>query len=322
MGEFRKKQFADFVSGHGLKGRTLLEVGCGQGEYLQLMQGAGAQVVGFENHAPSVQSARQNGLKVHQGFLENSKTQVPGGPFDGFFCLNFLEHIPDLNSFLRAIGTQLKDDGIGLIEVPNLDLILRERLVSEFMTDHLWYFTRDTLRRVLELNGYEVLSCEEVWQNYILSAVVRKRKALAFDQLELLKQKIQASFDSFLDQFPEKSVVVWGAGHQSLATLAMYDLGTRLAFVVDSAPFKQGRFTPATHLEIKSPDVLKNLLKPKVHSPEPGSLAASSSGIRAVIVMGASYSDEIGAILKKDYPWELALAVLRSDGLEVIRGGS
>jgi hypothetical protein len=79
----------------------------------------------------------------------------------------------------------------------------------------------------------------------------------------------------------------------------MHRLGDRLAYVVDSAAFKQDRFTPATHVPVRSPAELK-----------------SDPGIRAVIVMGASYSDEIRRTLRNDYSPALSVAILRPAHLE------
>ena len=103
--------------------------------------------------------------------LENS-------PFDAFFILNFFEHLPNPNSTLQSLYHNLSDDGIGLIEVPNFDMILRNNLFSEFIGDHLFYFTKETLKATLERNGFEVIECEEIWYKYIISAVVKKRKKL------------------------------------------------------------------------------------------------------------------------------------------------
>ena len=47
-------------------------------------------------------------------------------------------------------------------------------------------------------------------------------------------------------------VAVWGASHQALTLLALAR-ATNVAYVVDSAPFKQGRLTPATHLRVVAP---------------------------------------------------------------------
>jgi len=298
MSQFRREQFATFLEEFQLEGARLVEIGCGRGEYLALLQEAGAEVTGLEHSAASVAVCRQGGLNVVEGYVETEDYRIPGAPFDGFCIFNFLEHIPEINPFLAGISHNLVPGGIGLVEVPNFEMMLRERLLSEFMTDHLYYFTKDTLAFTLQTNGFEVLRCREVWHDYIVSAVVRKRAPLSLASFREPLQRVQADLDAFLAKFPDKSVVVWGAGHQALAAISLHQLKDRIGFVVDSAPFKQGRFTPASHLPIKSPEHLQ-----------------SDDRVRAVIVMGAGYSDEIAAVIERDY--QLPMAILRSHGLEV-----
>ena len=48
MRAFREMQFADWVQRHHLSGRKIIELGCGRGEYLALLQATGAQVSGLE----------------------------------------------------------------------------------------------------------------------------------------------------------------------------------------------------------------------------------------------------------------------------------
>ena len=74
---------------------------------------------------------------------------------------------------LRGIHRNLSENGVGLVEVPNFDMMLRERQFAEFMSDHLFYFTTETLTTALSINGFEVLACTEEWHRYVLSAVVR-----------------------------------------------------------------------------------------------------------------------------------------------------
>jgi 2-polyprenyl-3-methyl-5-hydroxy-6-metoxy-1,4-benzoquinol methylase len=299
MADHRRRQFAEFVSLHGLQGRPVIEIGCGNGEYLRWLQAAGAAAHGLENNAAAVDACRQQGLHVQQGFVASAETQIPGGPFDGFLMLSCLEHLPDVNGTLAGIRANLAPSAVGLVEVPNFDMILAEKTVSEFMTDHLLYFTRETLETTLRLNGFEVLDCRPTWHDYILTATVRNRSPLPRESFAAVTAAVRRDIDGFLGRFPPKSVVVWGAGHQALAALAIHELGHRIAYVVDSAPFKQNRLTPATHVPIRSPDHLR-----------------SDRAARAVLVMGASYSDEIARTLRRDYPRDLAVAILRPGGLD------
>ncbi|MCM2267881.1 MAG: methyltransferase domain-containing protein, partial [Elusimicrobiales bacterium] len=176
MGEFRKKQFSAFVKKYKLRGKKVLEPGCGKGEYLRLMAAAGARAYGLEYCAASVQEARRAGLKVTRGFVTGGG--ITGGSFDAFFTMNFLEHLPEPNVFLSGIAANLSPGGVGLVEVPNFDMVIRKKLFSEFIPDHLFYFTSDTLRSLLERNGFQVLSMKSVWHDYILSVEIRKRTSL------------------------------------------------------------------------------------------------------------------------------------------------
>lgn len=297
MREFRAKQFHDFVKVHSLEGKKILEIGCGRGEYLSIMAETGTLAFGLEYGDNAVRECGQHGLKVSRGFIDNESYRIEHAPFDAFFILNFLEHLPEPNEVLRGIYNNLTEGGVGLVEVPNFDMILRESLFSEFMSDHLFYFTKDTLRAVLNLNGFEVLSCSEVWHDYSISAVVKKRAKLDLSAFATRRSQIQKEIDNFIARFPK--VAIWGAGHQAFAIMSMMALGGRIKYVVDSAPFKQGKFTPATHIPIVAPHKLRT---------EP---------VDAIIVMAGSYSDEVVNTLQIDFDQNLQIAILRDFGLEV-----
>lgn len=300
MRGFREAQFADWVHRHGLAGRRVLEIGCGRGEYLALLQAAGLDAQGLEHGMESVRACRAAGLQATRGYLSRRSGTLPGAPFDAFASFNFLEHWPDPVGGLRAMAHNLAAGGVGLVEVPNFDMILRQGLFSEFIADHLLYFTEATLRFTLHRAGFEVLSCRPVWHDYILSAEVRKRAPLDVGLLETRRAAISDALRAFLARFPAGQVAVWGAGHQALAVIALAGIAGGLRYIVDSAPFKQGRFSPASHLPIVAPAAL------------------AADPVRAVIVMAASYSDEVAAILRRDHDPALALAILRDDGLEVV----
>ena len=296
---FRIDQFHALVQKYNLYGKKVLEVGCGKGEYLSLLISTGFDAYGVENAKESVLYCINNHYRVYEGFLGESNLMIKDAPFDAFVCFNFMEHWPDPRSTLSAIRENLSDGAIGLIEVPNFDMILEKGLFSEFIADHLLYFTESTLKYTLQSNGFDVLECSPVWNNYILSAVVRKRSPLNLDFFNRFRIDISEQLHSYINQFPEGKVAVWGAGHQALAVIALANIQDRICYVVDSAPFKQGKYTPASHLPIVSPDEL------------------ISNSVDAVIVMAASYSDEVANTLRLKYPADLEIAILRDYGLEI-----
>jgi len=300
MRNYREKQFADFVSSYSLKDKKILEVGCGRGEYLSVMNSTGADAYGIENDAASVCACKEAGLKVQELFIGSSAVSMDDAPFDAFYILNYLEHLPDIRTVLEGLTRNLTEDATGLIEVPNFDMMLRTGIFSEFISDHIFYFTKDTLSRTLGMNGFEVLRCSEVWHDYILSAEVRKREKPDLSGFELKRTRLRNELQAYISEYGSGRIAIWGAGHQALANISILGLSSEIRYVVDSAPFKQGRYTPATHVRIVPPDTLR------------------TDPVDAVIVMAASYSDEVVSIMKQRYRSVLNIAVLREYGLERI----
>jgi 2-polyprenyl-3-methyl-5-hydroxy-6-metoxy-1,4-benzoquinol methylase len=300
MSQFRKKQFAYFIKKYGLKDKKIVEIGTGTGHYLSIMDSLDVEASGIEYSQESINICQKAGLRVSKDYLDSEDIIIPGGPFDAFFIMSFLEHLPDIKTALAGIANNLKGNGVGIVEVPNFDMILRNNLFSEFIGDHIYYFTEATLRTTLETNGYEVLDCEEVWYNYIISAKVKKREALNLNHFHNTKEKIKQDINQYLSRFSPGKVAIWGAGHQSLAIMSLADLGEKIKYVLDSATFKQGKFTPATHIPIVAPETL------------------DTDPVDAVIVMAASYSDEVAEIIIKNYNPNIQIAILREFGLENI----
>jgi hypothetical protein len=128
--------------------------------------------------------------------------------------------------------------------------------------------------------------------------VVRKRQQLDISEFNKSKSKLVNELNKYISLFEDKKVAIWGASHQAFAVMALANLSGKVKFVVDSAVFKQGKYTPATHIPIVAPETL------------------NSDPVDAVIVMAASYSDEVAMILRRDFDRKMHVAVLRDYGLE------
>lgn len=302
MKEFRSRYFKDFVDKYHLNGKKVIEIGTGKGEFLSLMEQVGVQAFGIEHCKESVEVCSKSGLKVFEGYVGQADYEIPQAPFDGFFIMNFLEHIPEPDVFLQGICNNLAEGAAGLVEVPNTDMILKNFMFSEFMLDHLMYFTKDTLTHLLEQNGFEVLECNSVWHDYCLAAVVRKRTPLDLTEFYKRQNEITGQIHEFIasNAVQGRKTAVWGAGHQALAVMALADLKGKVEFVVDSAVFKQNKYTPGTHIPIVSPEALSE----------------QSSEVGAVLIMAASYSDEVARIVREKYE-DMVIGILRDDGIEI-----
>ena len=284
MKNYRNNQFKEFCDTYKLHKRTILEVGAGQGEYLELFRDIGVEdLYAIENGKENFSALRNKNFNAARKFLGKNFNNPWEKQFDAIVTFNFMEHWPDLKSGLVNIRNLLKNDGVALLEVPNFDYMVKNDVYSEFTIDHVFYFTEQSLRTILSVAGFEIIQIKSIWHDYILSAEVRKRAGSNLNSLRQKKEDDKLGLIEYLRSRTGRTVV-WGAGHQSLSILSMVEAQNYVEFVVDSAPFKQNMFCPGTGLPIYPPDhLLENV-------PE------------TLIIMAAAYSDEVLTTVKDMYP--------------------
>lgn len=319
MVNLRTRQYKHFIDFCHLEGRKLIEAGCGQGEFLSVLTRFPVEAHGIEHRENLVQMAQEKGLSVWRQFAQEGEVLASPdgsvkGPYDGFLSFNYLEHQPDPVSMLRCIADNLTENGVGLITVPSLEYILQCDGYYELIRDHLAYYTFDTLRYTVETAGFEVLE-EKMVNRDTLSVIVRKRNSLKpsksvkktaenLDVSGLIESQntIGAEMNELVGDLEKqgKSLAVWGASHQGFTLASTTKIGEFARYMIDSAPFKQGRYAPASHLPIVSPDHFS-------HAP-----------VDAVLIVAPGYTEEIAAIIKERYGQNIEILALKSNHLERI----
>ena len=302
MRSFRVNQLNDFLKKYKLESGLILEVGCSNGDILEILQELELNFHGIEYRKDYVKNLTDRGFRVFHAYPSDLETSKHIYKYDAFLSFNVLEHATDLKQFLSGIRSLLNPNAIGLIEVPNFNTILSQDMISEFMLEHLTYFTKKTLRHALESTGFEVLEINEVWHNYIISAVVRLRPKLEFTQAQETWKYLRIRVNEFLRSYTKDQVCIWGAGHQSLATISLLGLQERISFIVDRAPSKQGSSAPASGIPIVSPSEL-----------------SASVGISCVVVLGGSYTQEIIKELLENFGAHLRIVTLNGAELVIIQ---
>ena len=301
MVELRRYQYKHLIDSYHLEGKKFIEVGCGQGEFLKVLSEFPVEVHGIEHDPHLVELARAQGLDVTEGFTETEDTRFAGGLYDVFLSFNFLEHQPDPSTMLQAIYRNLEDDAMGLITVPSFEYIMDHNSYYELIRDHLAYYTFETLTPLLERNGFQVEECEVINRD-TLSVIVRKRPQMDTENLlecyVNLKREME-TYMKYLDAW-DKKVAIWGASHQGFTLAATTKLGERARYIIDSAPFKQGKFAPASHLPIVGPD----------HFHE--------HPVDAIIITAPGYTDEIAASIRQKFGTSVEIRAMRSNHLEMV----
>lgn len=322
MTELRRRQYKHMIDTYGLEGKKFIEVGCGRGEFINVLREFPVQVFGMEHKEDLIAIARDSGLCVWREFPETPDQKFIGdptvegseGPYDAFLSFNFLEHQPYPDVMLTAIYNNLVDGGMGLVTVPALEYIVERGNYYELIRDHIAYYSFDALRNLLENNGFKVLE-EEMINRDTISMIVKKmsaeERAAHVAKAAAQEENIVASLikgheivlndiNHLLDDLAaeQKTIALWGASHQGFTLASTTPLCERVSYIIDSAPFKQGRFAPASHLPIVAPD----------HFFE--------HPVDVIMIVAPGYSDEIANVIRTRFGADVRILTLRSERIE------
>lgn len=142
----------------------LLEIGCGTGFLLDEAKKQGWNTYGVELSKWATDYARDKfGLDVTQGALVD--TNFPFGHFDAVILSDTIEHLIDPKGTLVKIRPLLSSQGVLYINTPNINSLVSRLLKARwwgFNQFHLYYFTKETLKQMLETIGFDVVR----WGDY------------------------------------------------------------------------------------------------------------------------------------------------------------
>ena len=167
----RVRTMLSMADGLNLQGKKILDIGCYDGTFLSLIKNRNNNFFGLEASDWGIEQCKQKNIDAKQFFFDD-KTGLPYG--DNFFDLvvagEIIEHIFDTDFFLAEIRRVLKPGGKLLISTPNIASLGRRLMLLAGLnpiietspnepesSGHIRYFTRKTLKKLLEKNKFRLL---------------------------------------------------------------------------------------------------------------------------------------------------------------------
>lgn len=228
------------------RGKSLLEVGCGKGYFLEHLLAKGFDVTGV---APAYDGANPRVIKRRFSCDAGLRRE-------GLVLRHVLEHIPHPVAFLAELREANDGEGTIFIEVPCLDWICRHRAWFDVFYEHVNYFRLDDFRRMFG----RILEAGHVFGGQYLYVVADLASLRDPVQDRGMPFALPDDFTASINQFAERirargAAVVWGGASKGVIfSLFMQRAGARIDCVVDINPAKQGCYLPATGLRISSPE--------------------------------------------------------------------
>lgn len=136
---------------------SILDYGCGTGEFLQKCKTKGWQIEGIE---PSQNARFKAQLNCNQ-YIAPSIDEVPTKEFHIISLWHVLEHVPELNQTLSALRQKLHQNGRLIVALPNPNSLDAQHYHSHWaaydVPRHLWHFNQENAERLLLNNGFTVV---------------------------------------------------------------------------------------------------------------------------------------------------------------------
>jgi 2-polyprenyl-3-methyl-5-hydroxy-6-metoxy-1,4-benzoquinol methylase len=159
-----------------VQGGNVLDVGCGYGFFLACLDHSFAGV-GLDISEHAIEIARTTyGIDARTGPLTSS--MFPADHFSLITMWDVIEHLSDPTVTLEIIHTILKNDGILALTTGNVDS-MTARLTGRrwhlyTVPDHLSFFSRNTLRHLLEQTGFRVIEMRSEWSYYSIDYLIER----------------------------------------------------------------------------------------------------------------------------------------------------
>jgi 2-polyprenyl-3-methyl-5-hydroxy-6-metoxy-1,4-benzoquinol methylase len=145
--------------------KRLLDIGCSAGRILATFQRLGWETVGIDPDPDSVAYAREHGLNARVGMLDD--LSEADGLFHVISFIDVIEHVPDPKAAVQKIHSLLNHQGLLYVKTPMCDSLPHRLIGDRWLesVEHLQFFNRATLKRLLEDCGFEVVAFRQPRQH-------------------------------------------------------------------------------------------------------------------------------------------------------------
>lgn len=282
------KAIADrLTQSRGLGPQTLvIEIASNDGYLLQHYKAHGIPVLGIEPAANIAKVAEgERGIPTLVAFFDEAfgvSLAQQGRRAAIIHANNVFAHVPDPIGFLKGVAALLTRQGVAVIEAPYVKDMLDKVEFDTIYHEHLFYYSLTSVSRLCARAGLHVVDVERLPihggslryfisrnDNEIPSDAVRVLLAeelawgvenwptyLKFaSQVEALRAQLRKALIGA--KTSGQRIAAYGASAKGTTLLNYCGIDGRLIdFVVDTSPYKQGYFTPGTHLPIFKTEVL------------------------------------------------------------------
>jgi hypothetical protein len=282
------KALSDEVSDtyHLNQNDLVIDIGSNDGALLCYFKEHQVKTLGIDPAKNLALVARLKGIDTIADFfsLKLARKLIKNGSHAKIItATNVLAHVDDLHDLIEGVRILLDDNGIFICEFPYLAELLDKNEFDTIYHEHLSYFSILPVIKLLSLHQMKIIDIKRssihggslrVYISKENSSLKESPTVSEYSHIEIIKKltqketyrnfakrvkAIKASTVQYLSFLKKqgKTIVGYGASAKGNVLLNYCNIKSNiLDYIVDSIPYKQGRFTPGTHIPIVPESVL------------------------------------------------------------------
>lgn len=228
--------------------KTVLEIGCNNGLYLDVLRRAGFEATGVD---PSTT------VGIAKPFSSSLARTLE--PVDLIVANNVLAHVDDLFDVFLGIDRLLKDDGALVFEVQYFPDLVKAGAFDMIYHEHRDYHTMRPWVQFLKRFGLIIIRCESIPTHGGSMRVYCERPGVSYWEFanedidwRAFKHRIAEAKHAVLDQIVQASgpIIALGATAKACTLIHHFGIADFIDYAVDNTPAKQGRYIPGTSIKI------------------------------------------------------------------------
>ncbi|NOQ91313.1 MAG: methyltransferase domain-containing protein [Flavobacteriaceae bacterium] len=175
------KQKIKLINSLNSENKTILDIGCGTGDFLEACKNNDWKITGVEpNEGARNLTIKKTEISIHtniEEILENDSNK-----FDVITMWHVLEHVPNLQEYITSLKNLLRPNGVLIIAVPNYksyDAVYYGKFWAAYdVPRHLWHFSQKSINLLFKDFGLELVKTLPMkFDAYYVSLLSEKYKS-------------------------------------------------------------------------------------------------------------------------------------------------
>lgn len=269
----------------------IAEIGCNDGVFLKnFTNDKKYSLLGIEPAIKISQKAKSEGINVLNDFFSykvSKSIKKKLGKADLIYAANVFSHVSNIKSIIKGIKNLLKDDGQFIFEAPYLLDIIKKNSFDQIYNEHVYFFSIISLINIFKNSNLHMTKVEKInvhggsirvyvkkripsnIEMYAINKFIKaekKNNLNNFSAYENFKYKIldiKEKLIKKINYFHKNNITVsgYGATAKSSTILNFCGFGPKqIRFITDNTPTKISKYSPGSHIPIKSNKFFKKNL--------------------------------------------------------------